>query len=74
MPPKQRGDDQQRHENQQARDDPRGHEDAEAVEVVVDRLEQELVDEAVADFLADLVVLVEGADEELQRRSARRSR
>jgi hypothetical protein len=39
--------------------------DAEAVEEIVDRLEQELVDQAVPDLLADLVVLVERADHEL---------
>jgi hypothetical protein len=49
-----------------ARDHAGGREDAQPVGEVVDRLQEKLVDEAVADVLAYLVVLVEGPDEELQ--------
>src|SRR6478736_3612707 len=61
----QRIDHDQRQQDEQAGDKARGQIDTEAVAEVVHRLRQELVDQAVADVLADLVVLVEGTDEKL---------
>ena len=64
--PNERVDDQQGNEDEGARDNARGEKNGEPVDVVVDRFEQKLVDQPVPDLLADLVVLIERTDHELQ--------
>ena len=64
--PKQGIDGQQRHEDEHTGNGARGEEHSKAVDIVIDGLEEKLVDQPVPDFLADLVVFVEGANDELQ--------
>jgi len=62
--------DEQREEDEPARDEARRHENAEAIKEVIDGFEEELVDETIPNFLTDLVVFVERADEELQNQQS----
>ena len=58
--------DEQRQDNERPGNQPGRGENTETIEEVVDGFQQKLIDQPVADFLADLIVLVEGTDEELE--------
>ena len=58
--------DQERQQDEESGNQTRRNIDTESIGEIVDRFEEELVDESIPDFLADFVIFVKSTDEKLQ--------